>query len=165
MSAGDKPLVSGTLSLKHLRAGEVISLFSREQLPAGAAKQPRAARAGTDESLLPVGVDALLPAAETGTIALVGNEDLFPRLNDCLHVLDVPAEATTSGRQRIVLTLHQADARTVRTSVLRLPGRGAAIVNGHQLILEGTPEWLHRALRQVIRGELSTPTTPAPPRT
>jgi len=163
MSAGDKPLVSGTVSLKHLRAGELISLFAREQLPAGAAKLPRAARAGTEESLLPTGVDALLPTRQADTVTLVGNEDVFFRLNECLRVLDVPIEDIGRGRQRVVLTLQHAEARTVRAAVLKYPGRGAATVNGRQLILEGTAEWLHLALRQVIRGELQEPKTSPPP--
>jgi len=163
MSAGDKPLVSGLVSLKHLRAGEVISLFAREHAPANSARLPRAARAGTDESLLPNGVDALLPAAGTDAVTLVGNEGFFPRLLDCLRVLDVPVESKASGRQRVVLNLRGADGRAIRTAVLRLPGRGSATLTGHQLVLEGTTEWLHRSLRQVIRGEMEERTTLHPP--
>jgi len=163
MSAGDKPLVSGVVTLQHLRASEVISLFAREQLPSGGAKAPRAARAGTGESLLPAGIDALLPAAEPGSVDLVGNEDVFSRLNDCLRVLDVPLKSAGPGRQRVTLTLQRADARSVRAAVLRLPGHGAARVSGRELVLEGTPQWLHQALRQVIRGELQEPKASLPP--
>jgi hypothetical protein len=162
MSAGDKPLVSGIVSLKHLHAGDVISLFSREQLPAGA-RLPRAARAGTGESLLPAGIDALLPTGDAGTLTLVGNEDVFLRLHDCLRILDVPMEITGPGRQRVVLTLVRAEARTVRAAILRLPGRGTAASDGHQLVVEGSPEWLHRALREVVREELQEPRASPPP--
>jgi hypothetical protein len=162
-SAGDKPVVTGVVTLQHLRASEVISLFARESLPRAAAKPPRAAHAGTEESLLPSGIEGLLQTGEARTVALVGRDDQMPRLHDCLRVLDVPVETTTAGRQRVVLQLQQANVRALRAAILRLPGRGTAVANAHQLVLEGSLEWLHQALRQVIRAELQVPLPGRPP--
>ena len=163
-TAGSKPLVPGAMRLKHRQPAEIIALFARERLPdAGREGFLRAARAGIADSLLPAGVDGVLRGPEADAVVLVGDEERLPELGECIQVLDVPVERTAPDRGKMLLTLRQADARRLRVAVLRLPGAGSATVIGGKLALEGSPEWLHRALRQVIRAELGVPEPLAPP--
>jgi hypothetical protein len=159
-TAGDRPLTTGTLRLQHLKAAEIVALFAREQPLEPGGRILRAARAGCHESLLPAGIDALMRAG-TEEIAFVGSEDRFQVLADCIRLLDVPAERIGPNREKIVLTLRQANARQLRSRMLRLPGAGSVVLNGRQLVLAGTSVWLHGALRQVIAAELDP--NPEPP--
>lgn len=163
-TAGSKPIVPGAMQLKHRRPAEIITLFARERLPvASADRLPRTARSGIDGALLPAGVDGLLRGAEADAVVLVGDEERFQELGECIQVLDAPVESTAADRARVVLALRRGDARRVRAAALRLPGAGSATVSSGKLALEGTQEWLHRALREVIRAELGTPESAAPP--
>lgn len=156
-SPGSPPLAPTALRLKHRKPTEIIALFARERLPGpSGAPIPRAARIDTAESLVPGGVDAVLRAEDPHEIILVGTEGV-PAIRRCIQVLDAPTEGTGPDREKIVLTLRRADARRLRTLVLRLPGAGSAAPRGRQLVLEGSRAWLHRALRQVIRAELQQP--------
>jgi hypothetical protein len=158
-SPGSPPLAPSPFRLKHRQAAEIIALFSRERLPdAPGDSLPRAARTDTAESLVPSGADAILRGEAPGEVVLVGTEAV-PRLCACVELLDTPRERTGPDREKVVLTLRQADARRLRTQVLRLPSAGSAAVQGTRLVLEGDPAWLHRALRQVIRAELRMPET------
>jgi hypothetical protein len=82
-------------------------------------------------------VDAVLRAANPHQIVLVGTEGL-PAMRHCIQVLDVPIETSGPDREKIVLTLRRADARRLRTRVLRLPEAGSALPQGRQLVLEGS---------------------------
>lgn len=163
MTAGDLPLVSGSLRLTHRRPAEIVALFAREQAAGPGRSTPRAARAGVAESLLPAKVDALLRGSATDELVLVGTEDVLGRVGDCIRELDVPVERLGPDRERITLTLRAAVPTKVRRAVLKLPGAGQASFTERRLTLEGSPEWLHRALRQVIRLELLPPEKPGPP--
>jgi hypothetical protein len=154
-TSGSPPLVPETAALKHRRAEEIIALFAREELPTAARGSiPRAARAGSQGSLLPSGIDAVLRASEGGAVVLVGTAGLA-EMRECIEVLDAPVQTKGPDRQRIVLALRHADPLTVRDSVLRLPEAGSVTISGGKLVLEGRPEWVHRSLRQVIREELN----------
>lgn len=163
MTAGDLPLVSGSLHLTHRRPAEIVALFARELAAGSGRSAPRAARAGVVESLLPAKVDALLRGTAADELVLVGTEDVLGRVGDCIRELDVPVEQLGPDRERITLTLRAAVPAEVRRAVLKLPGAGQAFVVERRLTLEGSPEWLHRALRQVIRLELLPPEKPGPP--
>jgi hypothetical protein len=156
-SPGSPPLAPTSLRLQYRKPAEIIALFARERLPGSSgATIPRAARIDTAESLVPGGVDAVLRAKDPRQIILVGTEGV-PAIRRCIQVIDAPVERTGPSGEKIVLTLRHADARRLRTQVLRLPGAGSAVPRGRQLVLEGSQGWLHRALRQVIRAELRLP--------
>lgn len=152
-TAGSKPLVPGRLALFHWKPGELVALFGREGYHDPQAGNLRAARAGNAETLLPAGVDALL-RAENGEVILVGSEGEMQTLADCISVVDVPRERAAAGREKLVITLHHADPHRLRAALLRLPREGTATFSGRRLGLEGSPAWIHAALRQVIRAEL-----------
>lgn len=156
-SAGDLAVTPEAVHLQHRRAADLVTLFSREEAPDPAAHVPRAARVDSPASLLPAGMEGLLRNAAPDTIILVGREDRFPEMRACIRMLDVPVQQLGPNRARLVLTLHRGSTREVRGRVLRLPGAGAATVEGPRLTLDGPPQWLHRALREVIRAELQTP--------
>jgi hypothetical protein len=103
-------------------------------------------------------VDAVLRTEDPDQVVLVGTEGVAA-IRDCIQVVDAPLDRTGPDREKIVLMLRRADARRLRTSVLRLPEAGSAVLKGRQLVLEGKRTWLHRALRQVIRAELKQPET------
>jgi hypothetical protein len=86
---------------------------------------------------------------------LVGDEDRFVELSDCIRVIDVAPETVAAGRQRVTLTLRRANPRALRAEVLHQGREGTVAVTGKQLVLEGSPSWLHGALRAVIRHELA----------
>jgi hypothetical protein len=168
-SPGSPPLVPTPLRLKYRKPAEIVALFARERMPPGPGPHnapsappapgdhiPRAARSDEEQSLVPNGVDAVLRTADPNQVVLVGTEGV-PAIRDCIQVLDTPLDTTGPDREKIVLTLRHADARRVRTLVLRLPEAGSAGLRGRQLVLEGKQTWLHRALRQVIRAELREP--------
>jgi hypothetical protein len=156
-SPGSPPLVPQPLRLKHRKPSEIIALFSREQLPDRAGSpSPRAARVDTEESLVPPGVDALLPAEAPDQLIVVGTERV-PDISDCIQVLDAPVVKTGPDREKIALTLRRADAQRLRAAILRFSKPGRVVLQGRQLLLEGTRARLHRALRQVIRAELKQP--------
>ena len=152
-TAGDLPLVSGTLQLHHRSSAEIVALFGREQPGA----TPRAARAGTPGALLPQGIDGLLRSGEHG-LTVVGFEPRFGTLVECLEVIDVPVEQV-GERARVTLTLRRASGRDVRA---RLRGAGTVEASGRRLTLEGAPGWLHQALRRVIEAELGLAAPVAP---
>ena len=156
-SPGSPPLAPTPLRLKYRKPAEIVALFARERPPDAPGDHiPRAARSDEEESLVPPGVDAVLRAEDPDQVVLVGTEHV-PEISDCIQVLDVPLERTGPDREKIVLTLRHADARRLRTLILRLPEAGSAVLRGRQLVLEGKRAWLHRALRQVIRAELREP--------
>ncbi len=156
-SPGSPPLARTPLRLKYRKPAEIVALFAREGLPDDPGDHiPRAARSAEEESLVPAGVDAVLRTEDPDQVVLVGTEHV-PEISDCIQVLDVPLERTSPDREKIVLTLRHADARRLRTLILRLPEAGSAVLRGRQLVLEGKRAWLHRALRQVIRAELREP--------
>jgi hypothetical protein len=156
-SPGSPPLVPSPLRLKYRKSAEIVALFARERLLDSPGDQiPRAARIDEAESLVPGGVDALLRTADPGQVVLVGTENVS-KLRDCIQVLDAPLERIGPDREKIVLMLRQADARRLRTLILRLPQSGSVVLRGRQVVLEGKRAWLHRALRQVIRAELREP--------
>jgi hypothetical protein len=148
------------VSLKYRKPADIVALFARERLRVASGDHvPRAARSDSAESLLPGGIDAVFPAPEPGQVVVVGTEAHPAEIRACIQLLDVPVETISAARQKVVLTLRHADPRQVRDIILRLPDAGAATTGGRQLTLEGTPAWLHRALRQVIRAELQEPPT------
>jgi len=156
-SPGSPPLLPTPLRLKYLKSAEIVALFARERLPDTPSDNiPRAARIDEPESLVPDGVDAVLRTAEPDQVVLVGTEGV-EKLRDCIQMLDAPLERTGPDREKIVLTLRHADARRLRTLLLRLPEAGSAPLRGRQVVLDGKRAWLHRALRQVIRAELKEP--------
>jgi hypothetical protein len=176
-SPGSPPLVPSPLHLKYRKPAEIVALFARERLPPGPGPRtlpasragtrpsappapgdhiPRAARTDEAESLVPPGVDAVLRTGDPDQVVLVGTEGV-PQIRDCIQVLDAPLERTGVDREKIVLTLRHADARRLRTLLLRLPEAGSALLRGRQVVVEGKRAWLHRALRQVIRAELKEP--------
>lgn len=150
------PLEGLTLRLEHRSPQELIALFSRATLPDGA-HTPRSARAETAESLLPTGIDAIL-RGENGAVNLVGARDRCREFEELLRRLDrewmplpdgqFETRVRTAGPVRDV-------ARTIRT----LAGGGQVALEGSELRLTGTREWLFRALRVVIEAE----TKPTPP--
>jgi len=101
----------------------------------------------------------VFPAPERNKVVVVGTQSHPEELRQCIQLLDVPLEQTAPDRQKVLLRLRHGDAHELRSAVLRLPGAGTAAATGQQLTLEGTPDWLHRALRQVIRAELHEPPT------
>jgi hypothetical protein len=154
-SPGSPPLAPSPLRLKYRKPAEIVALFARERLPDLPGDHiPRAARIDEAESLVPSGVDAVLRTEDQ--VVLVGTEGVS-KIRDCIQVLDAPIETTGTDHEKVVLTLRQADARRLRTLVLRLPEAGSAVPRGRQLALAGKRAWLHRALRQVIRAELQEP--------
>lgn len=162
-SPGSLPLLPHTLRLKHRTAAELVALFGRERLPAGA-QVPRAARPDTAESLVPAGVDGILRVGEPHELRVVAREGV-DQLLELIAELDTPVETVAPGRQRLSLTLRRADGTRLRPELARLPGAGSAVLRQRRLVLEGSPEWLHQALRQVIRAELGlSPLRTASPR-
>ena len=87
-------------------------------------------------------------------MVVAGLRDL-EEVERCIQVLDAPVEASGPGRVRTVLKLDRASARELRHAINRLPGGSPVVISGHTLTLEGRPDWLHRALRCVIRAELN----------
>jgi hypothetical protein len=158
-SSGDLPVVPEPVTLKHLRAVDVVSLFGRETLPESPRGVPRAARGDSAASLLPRGIEAVMRSGDADTVVLVGAENRFLEMQECLEVLDAPVREVGPGSKRVVLTLRHANPQSVREAVRRLGGGGSVSVSGRNLTLEGSAEWLHRAFRQVIRGELGEPST------
>src|SRR5262249_7424641 len=159
-SPSSPPLFPLRVPLKNVKPAEIVALFAREHLPASSGEHfPRAARSDGAESLLPGGIDAVLQFPAQGEVIVVGTEIHPQELRDCIRVLDAPVERTGPERERVTLTLGGADPLQVRDAVLRLPGSGTANGGGRQLTLEGSLDWLHRALRQVIRAELHEPAT------
>ncbi|MGV3721223.1 MAG: hypothetical protein ACO1SX_09975, partial [Actinomycetota bacterium] len=108
-SAGDLPVVPEPVVLKHLRPADVVALFGRETLPESPGAGPRAARADSRGSLLPRGIEAVMRAGNTATVVLVGAENRFLEMQECLEVLDVSSEQIAPDRRRVVLTLRHAD--------------------------------------------------------
>lgn len=156
-SPSARPLLPHPVRLKYQTPAEIVALFALERLPGSSGEGiPRAACSDEPESLVPGGVSSMLRTPDSGQVVLVGTEG-FSDVRDCIAVLDAPIQNAGQGRQRIVLTPRHADPNRVRRVVLGYPGAGTATVNGRQLVLEGTRDWLHRALRQVIRGELRVP--------
>lgn len=145
------------VALKHRTPAEIVALFAREEPTSPADHPPRAARSDSPESLLPGGIDAVFGAPERDQVIVVGTEAHPDELRACIRLLDVPVKPTAAGRQKVVLTLAHGVPRQLRAAALRLPGAGSAVAAGRQLTLEGSPAWLHRALRQVIRAELDEP--------
>jgi hypothetical protein len=155
-TAGDLPVTPETVRVSHRPAVEIVALFASERLPnADTLRTLRGARAGNPEALLPAGIDGVLrnrqPADE---LVVAGFKDLGA-VEDCIRVLDAPMENAGAGKQRVTLTLDRASAPALRVEARALPGSGRVTAEGKQLTLEGSPEWLHRALRQVIRAELN----------
>jgi hypothetical protein len=158
-SPASSPLAPTPLHLQYRKPAEIVALFARErQAEAAGDRVPRAARIDEAESLVPNGVEAVLRTDEAGQVMLVGTENVAD-LRACIEVLDAPLERIGPDREKTVLTLRRADAGRLRATVLRLPDAGSAVMRGSQLLLEGSPAWLHRALRQVIRAELREPET------
>lgn len=162
-TAGDLPVTPETVKVAHRPAAEIVALFASERLPSAATLRTlRGARAGNPEALLPPGIDGVLrnrqPADE---LVIAGFKDLG-QVEDCIRVLDAPVEKTATGL-RVKLVLHRASAADLRNEARRLPGSGSASAEGRTLTLEGRPEWLHRALRQVIRAELDLRPAPQAP--
>lgn len=158
-TAGDLPLTTHTLQLRHRKPAEVVALFAREKVSGTQGERLRGARAGIEGVLLPEGIDAVLRDGPD-TLTLVGFENRFEHLAACLQVVDVPVQKV-GERVRVTLTLHSASARDLWQRLLRLP-EGAARVQEGQLVLEGRPAWLHGALREVIRAELRLPQANSP---
>jgi hypothetical protein len=89
-TAGSMPLVPAAVHLKHRKPAEIVALFAREELPASANERvPRAARFDSAGSLLPAGIEALTRTA-TDEVILVGAEERFPAMLECLRVVDAP---------------------------------------------------------------------------
>ena len=157
-SASSPPLRPTRVRLRYQKPADIVALFARERSPSERDEHvPRAARSDCAESLLPPGVDAVLPAGDSQQLLVVGTERHPSELRDCIAVLDVPIQQVAPNRERIILRPRHADPHRVRLAVLRLPDGGSASVSGRQLTLEGSAPWLHRALRQMIRGELNEP--------
>jgi hypothetical protein len=162
-SPASPPLAPSAFRLQYRKPAEIVALFARERLPEARGDHvPRAARIDETESLVPNGVDAVLRAEDADPVMLVGTEGVDD-LRSCIAVLDAPLERIATDREKVVLTLRRADAPRLRAAVLRLSetrGSGpsaSAALQGRRLVLEGSPAWLHRALRQVIRAELKEP--------
>ena len=158
-TGGDLPLTPRPVRLQHLRSVDVVALFARETLPTPSGRSlPRAARSSSSGSLLPAGIEAVLRSRDPREVVLVGAPDGFDRLLGCLAVVDAPAEQIGPNRRRVTLTLRHASASAVRRAIRRQGSDGSARIKRGRLVLEGAPEWLHRALREVIRAELQSPT-------
>ena len=155
-SPASPPLVPTTLKLQHADAARIIAVFSQPQLPAPTDHSPRAARVDEVGSLLPYGAEAVLRTRDPHEVTVVGTEAV-PAVRDCIEVLDAAVEATGPQRMRVVLTPKHSKPAVLRSAVLQLPGAGIATLKGPRIVLEGSGDWLFRAERQVIRGELGLP--------
>ncbi len=162
-TAGSEPLVPVTLRLRHRTPAEVVALLLREER-APENRVPRAARSANDGARLPPGVDAVMRTAGPDEVVLVGAPSALSRMEECLRVLDAPAERVAPGAERVTLTLGRASSAELRRAVRRLAGGGTATAEGRRLVLEGTPAWLHRALREVARAEMGLEPASTDPR-
>ncbi|MFN3648225.1 MAG: hypothetical protein ACK47B_01490 [Armatimonadota bacterium] len=159
-SQGAPPSAPHTLRLKHRTAAELIALFGREQYP-GNSHVPRSARPDARDSLVPYGIDGILRIGGAHELRVVGREGT-EELLELIRELDVPVETVSPGRQRVTVTLRRASGTRLKSVLARQAGGGSVVLQGRGLKLEGSAEWLHRALRQVIRAELGLSGPPAP---
>ncbi len=147
--SGSAPLEGTRVRLEHRTPQDIIALFSRATLPVGG-HLPRSARAETAESVLPPGVDGIL-RGEDGEVILVGAHERCRELSELLRRLD-EAVSTTAD---VVETRFQpaVSARELARQIRALPGGGTVKVEGSELRLSGSREWLFRALRTAIQSE------------
>lgn len=150
-TAGDLPVSQGLLKLRHRSSADLIALFSRENVQPGT-RIPRNARAGGEGVLLPSGVDGLLRESPT-ELGLLGFDDRFSRLAECIEVLDTPVLGS-GDHLRVALLLRHSGARELRARIGRIQGGKVTQADGTRLELEGSEQWLHQALREVIKAEL-----------
>lgn len=144
------PLEGTRVRLQHRSTQEVIAFFSRPALPDGV-PPPRSARAGTPDSLLPAGVEAIL-RGDDGEVVLVGAGASCTALAELLRRLDQIVTAVASGDVETRIRTG-ASARDVARQIRSLPGGGTVKVEGSELRLTGSREWLFRALRVAIQAE------------
>lgn len=154
-TAGDRPVTPLAVKTQHRSAADIVALFAAERRPdAGALRTLRGARAGNPEALLPAGIDGVLRNRAPSDELIIAGFGGLDEVARCIRVVDVPVQDAGGGRVRAVVTLERASARALRFEVLGLPGAAHAAADGRTLTLEGSPAWLHQALRRVIRAEL-----------
>ena len=151
-TSGDSPVTSGSVVLRHRTAAEIVALLARAAAPTDLAETPRGARTGSGDALLPVGVDGILISGSAGLTILAPSERLADAA-ECIRLLDQPVTTLPSGRMRIAISLRRGDPRQGRREIVAVPGFGAVLVRGAEVVLEGDRIWLHAALRAVVRAE------------
>jgi hypothetical protein len=148
--SGSVPLNGTPFRLQHRTATDIIALFSRATLP-DAAHTPRAARNETTDSLLPEGVDAIL-RGDGAEIVLVGAQPKCQEFAELLRRFDREVTPVDGGKFETRVATG-ASARELAQRVRTLPGGGTVKVDGSELRLTGSREWLFRALRTALRAE------------
>lgn len=151
-TAGDSPVTSGSVVLRHRAAAEIVALLARAAASANPADTPRGARTGSGDALLPDGVDGILVSGSAGLTILAPSERLAAAA-ECIRLLDQPVKTLPSGRMRIAISLRHGDPRQVRREIVAAPGSGVVHVRGAEVVLEGDRIWLHAALRAIVRVE------------
>ncbi len=163
-SSGSLPLRSVSIPLRHRSPADLVALFAREERPGREEEIPRAARADNAETLLPGETQALLRTRTPGELVIVAMTGAA-ELEAAVRLLDVPIHPAGPGREVVTVAPAHAPGPALRAAVLQLPGAGTATLAGGRLTLCGSPAWLHRALRCVLRAEFGvSPPALASPR-
>lgn len=152
--SGDLPPVRETVVLKHANPSRLMQLFSRPRPADPVGRPQRAAQNGTNDSLLPAGIQAVLSYQQKPELLVVGSAEALATTRRLIRVLDAPAVPAAGGRERMVLDLDRANPARIEFALRAAPGKGAFNSAGSRITLEGDPAWMHHALREVIRAEL-----------
>lgn len=110
--------------------------------------------AAPQRSLAPEGIQALLAFPADRSILIRGTAPAIRQFKSTLRLLDLAPKGAEDHRQ-YTITLQSARPELVRDVLLELGEEGKAETDGKSLKLEGSPAWVHRALRIVVRLETS----------
>jgi hypothetical protein len=161
-----KEAVVVKISLSHQPANAMMDLLLFEKPQPGRRSEPKEPGPGklaqgaagrTSENLLPKEIDGIILFPQANSLLVRGSREATGALEAAVPVLDVPHDYLARDRVRAVVKPKRGTPAQVKAEIEKLPEGGKVTVEEKSVVLEGSPAWLHRALRALFVIEAQPP--------
>lgn len=143
------------VSIKNLDPYDTIRLLLAAPAPVSAGpKSPQPV------SAVPNGITAILSYPLDHSLLVRGDAASVQLLKNALGVIDVPVDKLPGIASRVTLQPRAFRPEQFRALLPEEVGYGKITASEKELTLEGTKEWLHKALGLVARLEVAPPAAP-----
>lgn len=146
--------------LHHVKPDDIISILTGLGPPFRLEKLFSRSGPIPELEVLPGGLSRAGGDRPDGWLMIRGHAEELFQLVHAIRIIDVPQEPVAGGNIRVRLSPESFRPRQFRALLPEFPDQGTVTAQGQDLILEGAPAWVRRALWHVAHYELPDPTQP-----
>ena len=144
-------MVMGGIKLVHHEGAYIINLVAKETPSDTATSRPM------ERAIMPSGTSGVIALPREKQVFTAGTREAVELLRNGIRLVDVPRKKIAKDQESVVLAPQRVKPQELRESLLALPNGGAATVRDGSVVVEGSADWIHRALRQAMQAEMSAP--------